>query len=160
RRSGPRRRRAGRASPRAAAPRRRRARRTPAPGSAGPRGPSARRLRAERGRDRVDRLLLGLAHLLAVLLVGGGDPLRQAEHEALVRRAVLRRPLRLDRPRRLAQPCDPVALQRLGRAVLVPVDLRLLRDDLVQQLALSVLLAGLRVGLGERKALAEAPAAL
>ena len=59
--------------------------------------------------------------------------------------------------RRCWSPCSP---QLLGRVVARAVELRLGRDDLVQQLALTVVLPRFHVGLRDRVRLAERPASL
>ncbi len=111
--------------------------------------------RAECRRDLVDCGLLGFAHILTVLPVGGRDSLRQRDDEA----AIFVRPL----PGSTWSPAAPrrhagaagVLLELLGGVVVRVVPLGLCRDDGVEELALAVLLAGLHVGLGHGDGLAE-----
>src|SRR5262245_34043710 len=149
---------------RRAAPPRRRARRRPARGSGGWRGPSGGAVLGgpafQALADPVERGLLSRADPLAVLLVRLRDPARGRDDEAAVGLDLLRRRLALERGHGLLQTLRALALERLRRAVAVAVELRLGGDDLVEQLALAVLLPRLGVRLGQGEALAEAPAAL
>src|SRR4029079_7171931 len=115
---------------------------------------------AEARPDRLDSFSLGRAYLLTVLAVGVCNTVGEAECEAAVGLELGRRGLLLEQLRRLGDPLEALFAQQLGRAVAVSVVLGLRGDELVEQLALAVLLSRLLVGLRDRERLAEAAAAL
>jgi hypothetical protein len=85
-------------------------------------------------------------------------PLGEADHEPPVVIELLGRRLALEHIDRVANVLQRVLLQLLGGVVARVVDLRLGRDDLVEQLAGAVLLARLGICLPDRERLPEGPA--
>src|SRR6185312_820462 len=110
--------------------------------------------------DLVERGLLRRADLLPVLGVRLGDRPGEREHEGAVVGDLLRGRFFAQERGGLTDPRHSLALQICVRAVAVPVELRLRRDDLVEQLAVSVLLARVGVRMRERDRLAERASAL
>src|SRR4029453_13658477 len=123
-------------------------------------GPSLGVGSAEARGDLVDRRPLGVADLLASLPVGVCDLVREVEDEAPVVLDFLRRRLAHEDSDRVTQVLQPGLPELLGRVVARVVALRPRRDDLVQELAVTVLLARLDVRLPDRERLAEGSAAL
>src|SRR4029078_10175152 len=115
--------------------------------------------------DLVHGRLLGVAHALPAhpenaFPVRARDVFGEVLDELLVFGQLFGRPLLLNQPHCFPQAPEQVALHLLERAVACVVDVGLHGDDLVEQLAVAVRLACLRIGLGDREALAEAAAAL
>src|SRR5207247_9852408 len=115
---------------------------------------------AEGSGDLVDRRPLGLADARSTLPVRVGDLLGEREDEASVALDLVRRGLALEQLDGVLQMLQAVLPQLLDRVVARVVDLGLRRDDLVEQLALAVLLARLDVRLGDRERLAARSSAL
>src|ERR1051325_11644511 len=132
----------------------------PRPGREQPAGGLRLARRAQGGSDLVDGGLLGWTDGLAAFVVRLGDPPGEPEHELPVGRGILRRRLAPERRRCLAETLEGRVVQLLLRAIASPLELRLDRDDLVEQLALALLLPGFGVGLCEGKRLAKAASVL
>src|SRR5215207_1008626 len=119
----------------------------------------------ERGFDLSDRGALGVADPLAAeaekaLLAGLGDPLGQAEDELPVLLDLLVGRLGPEQRYSLPDVVEVVLLELLRRAGSSAIHLGLGGGDFVEQLALAVLLPGLRVGLRHREGLANRAAAV
>src|SRR6476660_9295659 len=104
--------------------------------------------RVQGGHNLVDRRLLGLAHVLAVLAVRSCDFVGQVDDELAVLRHLNWRGLALEQLDRVAHVLQCVLLELVRGVVVSVIAFRFRRYDLIQKLALTVLLARLRVGLG------------
>src|SRR4051794_17590926 len=126
--------------------------------AAGPRlarrGPSG----AERDREVVERGLLGGTDLCPVLLVALGDAPGERQDELPVLVDLLRARVAFERRDGLLQELHAVALEFVVGVEATVIALGLGGDDLIDQLALAVLLARLAVCLGHRERLAHHPA--
>src|SRR4051812_32179733 len=119
--------------------------------------PSSSAIRPESRLDLCYRIALLRTDRGALLLVRFGDVLCDAEREPLVALDLLGARLLFEQGDSLAEPAQPLVLGFLARVV--TFHLRLLGDESVQELAVTVLLAGFGERLRQRPGLAKRPAA-
>src|SRR5437660_5384569 len=115
---------------------------------------------AETCSDVGDRRSLGLAHARSALSVCAGHLVGEREDEAPVALDLTWCRLTLEQLDCVPQMLQSVLLEFLNRVVARVVELGLGRDNLVEQLALAVLLARLNVRLRYRERLADRASAL
>src|SRR6478672_10074130 len=115
---------------------------------------------AERVRDGLDRIALGGADVLAALPMRGRDLVGQMHDESFVVVDLLGCRDAVQHPDRVADLLEAAFPELLRSSVARAHQLRLRRHDLVQELALAVLLAGLRIRLRHRPRLAPGTTAL